>query len=217
MRGCVYICTCVCILVYARVPACVVSVVGADAPTAVRYYSGFFVVVSAHNALLLCALHPPKGYRFPCVSLCVSLAVLVASVAACANPARSAVLTAPPAPTGEPRHHPRRARSRLHLLEAPLSAPPRGGSVSAASSSSRHTRPRFSRPSFATPVVTLPACGQSVRAPFAAGSGCPRPAPACASAGRLHPHPAAPPARPACFEWLFPNQSNDCERANVCE
>ena len=207
MRGCVHICICVCTLVYTRPPVCVVLPVRADARTAVKYYSGFFVALPARNALLLCALHPPKGYRFPCVPLCVSLAVLVAPFTACANPARSAVRTAPPAPTGEPRHHPRRARSRLHSPLAPLSAPPRGGSVSAATGGSRRTRPRFSRPSFITPRVTPPMCGQSVRAPFAAGSGCPRPAPACASAVRLHPHPAAPPARPACFEWLLLNQS----------
>ena len=116
MRWCVYICTCVCTCVHARLPARVCLAVGADAPTAVRYYSGFFVVLPVRNALWSRALHPPQGYRFLCVSLCVSLAVLVASGTACAHPARSAVRTAPPAPTGEPRHHPRRARSRGHLL-----------------------------------------------------------------------------------------------------
>ena len=97
-------------------PARVVPVVGADAPTAVRYYSGFFVMLPARNALWSSVLHPPKGYCFPCVSLCVPLAVLAAPPTACAHPARPTVLTAPPAPTGEPRHHPRRARSRGHLL-----------------------------------------------------------------------------------------------------
>lgn len=111
---CVYVCVSKNTFVYARHRARVVPAVGADAPTAVRYYSGFFVALPARNALMLCVLHPPKGYCFPCVSLCVSLAVLVASVTACAHPARSTVRTAPPAPTGEPRHHPRRARSRLH-------------------------------------------------------------------------------------------------------
>ena len=100
MRGCVYICTCVCTCVHARMPVCVALPVRADARTAVRYYSGFFVVLPVRNALSLCALHPPKGYRFPCVSLCVSLAVLVASLTACAYPARSTVRTAPPAPAG---------------------------------------------------------------------------------------------------------------------
>ena len=103
-------------LVYAFRPVCVVPIVGADAPTAVRYYSGFFVVLPVRNALWSRALHPPKGYRFPCVPLCVSLAVLVAPFTACATSGRSTVRTAPPAPTGEPRHHPRRARSRGHLL-----------------------------------------------------------------------------------------------------
>ena len=112
----VYVCVFMNTFVYARMPARVVPVVGADAPTAVRYYSGFFVMLSARNALWSSVLHPPKGYCFLCVSLCVPLAVLVASGTACAHPARSAVLTAPPAPTGEPRHHPRRARSRGHLL-----------------------------------------------------------------------------------------------------
>ena len=112
----VHICTCVCTLVYTRMPARVVPIVCADAQTAVRYYSGFFVVLPVRNALWSRALHPPKGYRFPCVSLCVSPAVLVAPFTACAHPARSTVRTAPPAPTGEPRHHPRRARSRGHLL-----------------------------------------------------------------------------------------------------
>ena len=112
----VYVCVSMNTFVYARMPVCVALPVRADARTAVRYYSGFFVVLSVPNALMFCVLHPPKGYRFPCVSLCVSLAVLVASGTACAHPARSAVRTAPPAPTGEPRHHPRRARSRGHLL-----------------------------------------------------------------------------------------------------
>ena len=110
----VYVCVFMNPFVYARLPVCVVLPVRADARTAVRYYSGFFVVLPVRNALSLCALHPPKGYRFPCVSLCVPLAVLVAPFAACATSARSTVRTAPPAPTGEPRHHPRRARSRLH-------------------------------------------------------------------------------------------------------
>ena len=118
----VYMCTCtfvyVCIFmntfVYARHHARVVLVVCAEAQTAVRYYSGFFVVLPVRNALWSRALHPPQGYRFPCVPLCVSLAVLVASGTACANPARSTVRTAPPAPMGEPRHHPRRARSQGH-------------------------------------------------------------------------------------------------------
>lgn len=197
-------------LVYARMPVCVVLPVRADARTAVRYYSGFFVAISVRIALMSRALHPPKGYCFPCVSLCVSLAVLVAPFTASATSGRSTVRTAPPAPTGEPRHHPRRARSQGHSPQAPPSAPPRGGSVGAASGGSPCTRPRFSRPCFAATFPTLPVCGQSVRAPFAAGSGCPRPAPACASAGRLHPHPAAPPARPACFEWLYSYQSYKC-------
>ena len=110
----VYVCGFMNTFVYARPPVCVVLPVGAFAPTAVRYYSGFFVMLPARIALWSSVLHPPKGYRFPCVSLCVSLAVLVAPFTACANPARSTVRTAPPAPTGEPRHHPRRRRSQPH-------------------------------------------------------------------------------------------------------
>lgn len=112
----VYVCICPCTFVYASHGARGCLDVGADAPTAVRYYSGFFVVLPVRIALVPSALHPPKGYRFPCVPVGVPLAVLVASGAACATSARSAVRTAPPAPTGEPRHHPRRARSRGHLL-----------------------------------------------------------------------------------------------------
>ena len=110
----VYVCVSMNTFVYARHHARAVLVVGADAPTAVRYYSGFFVMLPARIALMYSVLHPPKGYGFPCVSLCVSLAVLAASGTASAHPARSAVRTAPPAPTGEPRHHPRRARSQGH-------------------------------------------------------------------------------------------------------
>lgn len=104
----VYVCICVCTFVHAFPRARGCLDVGADAPTAVRYYSGFFVLLPVCNALSLCALHPPKGYRFPCVPLCVSLAVLVAPFTACATSGQSTVRTAPPAPTGEPRHHPLR-------------------------------------------------------------------------------------------------------------
>lgn len=112
----VYVCICPCTFVYARHRARGCLDVGATAPTAVRYYSGFFVVLSVPNALMFCVLHPLKGYRFPCVPVGVSLAVLVASGTASATSVCPAVRTAPPAPTGEPRHHPRRARSRGHLL-----------------------------------------------------------------------------------------------------
>lgn len=96
----VYVCICVCTFVHAcrRARGCLD--VCADAQTAVRYYSGFFVVVPARNALWSSALHPPRGYCLLCVPLCVPLAVLVAPPTACAHPSRPTVRTAPPAPTG---------------------------------------------------------------------------------------------------------------------
>lgn len=205
----VYICTCVCTLVYTRHRARGCLEVGADAPTAVKYYSGFFVALPVRIALFCSALHPLQGYCIPSASLCVSLAVLAAPPTVCGHPVRSAVLTAPPAPTGVPRHHPRRARSQLHSPEAPRSVPPPGGPARAASGGSSCTRPRFSRPSFIAPRVMLLLWASAVRAPFAAGSVCTRPAPALALAVRQQPPPAAPPARPALLKWMFPNQFHD--------
>lgn len=100
MRGRVYVCICVCTFVHTFPRARGLLDVCAEAQTAVRYYSGFFVLLSPRNALVLCALHPPNGCCFPCVPVGVSLAVLATSPTVCGYPARSAVLTAPPAPTG---------------------------------------------------------------------------------------------------------------------